>query len=103
MARENLLNFKEEFDVEILDDPVKVFYKDIIHSNSFEEFEINLKNNKLVNENKKLKKENVKLKDENKKLKKNIEAIKKNYNDIKSSNTWKLAAPLRKIKNSIFK
>ena len=117
LARENLLNFKEEFDVEILDDYVKVFYNHIIHSNSFEEFEINLKNNKLENENKKLKdnniklkkenkklkKENVKLRDENKKLKKKIEAIKKNYNDIKSSNTWKLTAPLRKIKNSILK
>lgn len=64
------MNFKEEFDVEILDDYVKVFYNHIIHSNSFEEFEINLKNNKLENENKKLKDNNIKLKKENKKLKK---------------------------------
>ena len=69
LARENLLNFKEEFDVEILDYSVKVFYKYMIQSHTFEEFEMLIKLEKLERENKNLKKESIKLKKNNKNFK----------------------------------
>lgn len=110
MARENLLNFKEEFDIEALDYSVKLFYVNMIKSNTFEEFEISIKANKLENENTNLKNEinglcneNKKLKKDNAELKEKNKRIKKSYADIKNSKSWKLTKPIRTIKNRISK
>lgn len=110
MARENLLKFKEEFDIEALDYSAKVFYMNMIQSKTFEEFEISIKADNLENENKKLKKEiadlsneNKKLKKENAKLRNKNKKIKKSYDDIKNSRSWKLTNPLRRIKKLISK
>ena len=110
MARENLLKFKEEFDIEALDYSAKVFYMNMILSKTFEEFEISIKADNLENENKKLKKEIADLSNENKKLKKEKaklmnknKKIKKSYDDIKNSRSWKLTNPLRRIKKLISK
>ena len=82
-----------------------VNYMDMIPllATAFEEFEINLKVNKLENQNKKMKKENMELKNENKKLNNENKKLKKSQDDMKSSMIWKLIKPVRKIKNSIFK
>ena len=56
------------------------------------------KNNKnLKKESVKLKKENKNLKKENKMLKKENKKIKKDYDEIKSSKSWRITKPLRKI------
>ena len=43
LAKENLMGLNEEFDIEALDYPVKVFYMNMTQSNTFEEFELVLR------------------------------------------------------------
>ena len=120
MARENLLNFKEEFDIEALDYYVKLFYVNMTQSNTFEEFEISIKANKLENENtnlkneinglcnenkklknknNKLKNKNIKLTDENKKLKNKNKKLKKDNAELKEKNK-RIKKSYADIKNS---
>ena len=73
----------------------------ILDSNSIEEYRGKIKINKLKKENKSLIKENEKLKKDLRKIKNENKSLRK-YKDmnkeILNSNSWKITAPLRKLK-----
>ena len=73
----------------------------ILDSNSIEEYRGKIKINKLKKENKSLIKENKKLKKDLRKIKNENKSLRK-YKDmnkeILNSNSWKITAPLRKLK-----
>ena len=73
----------------------------ILDSNSIEEYRGKIKINKLKKENKSLIKENEKLKKDLQKIKNENKSLRK-YKDmnkeILNSNSWKITAPLRKLK-----
>ena len=63
------------------------------------QMKLNKKINSLREKNDKLKKKNEKLKKENRKLKKEIDELNDMNSSILNSKSWKMTAPLRKLKN----
>ena len=72
---------------------------EVLDSDSFAEFELRKKVESLELKNKKLRNKNRKLRDENKKIKALNKELKDTNNELINSNSWKLTAPLRRVKN----
>jgi glycosyltransferase involved in cell wall biosynthesis len=95
IMKEDFLNQKQEYETEMNLKQISFYYKNIfesvIQSTTPEEIDLNLKLNRLRYKMKKIKKENRKLKNKNSKL--------KDLNkEILSSRSWRITAPLRKLK-----
>jgi hypothetical protein len=93
--KEDFLNQKQEYETEMNLKQISFYYKNIfesvIQSTTPEEIDLNLKLNRLRYKMKKINKENRKLKNKNSKL--------KDLNkEILSSRSWRITAPLRKLK-----
>ena len=73
----------------------KMIYENVLKSENYKIFELNLEIDKIQDANKKLKKQNSKLKNENKKM----NYYRNQYESVLKSNSWKITKPLRAITN----
>ena len=73
----------------------KMIYENVLKSENYKIFELNMEIDKIQDENKKLKKQNSKLRNENKKM----NYYRNQYELVLKSNSWKITKPLRAITN----
>lgn len=93
--KEKVENLKIE-NYEFIPSDLFIFYKNILYSETFKEYDYI---NKLKKKHEELQLENKKLRKRNKKLNKKLKRLNKINKEILSSNSWKITKPLRSIRN----
>lgn len=105
-AKKELLKVKESYfdkglnDDEFINKQYVVKCDEVLKSDNYDEYLLNLKLNELELQHKKLKKSYANLKKNNKKLKKQNKKLVKENEKLINSRSWKLTKPLRKLKNN---